>query len=121
MRAGPNLNHGAMWYGWLKRMRTLLKKCHRLHISARRSNLQHLGLQLAAAKRALEWHTDHATAVPDLEAAQHVVDMAKAEHRQHARDLQFDFHANTNERGSSHFFRKPLGTKLRAPLTGEAS
>ncbi|KAF0700477.1 Aste57867_9006 [Aphanomyces stellatus] len=39
-------------------------------------------------------------------------DDAKAEHRHMARDRQFDFHANSNERSTTHFFRRPLGTKV---------
>ncbi|KAF0706853.1 hypothetical protein As57867_006669, partial [Aphanomyces stellatus] len=31
MRDGQDLNHGAMWYGWLKRMKAKLIHCHRLH------------------------------------------------------------------------------------------
>ncbi|ETV89788.1 hypothetical protein H310_15382 [Aphanomyces invadans] len=101
-----------MWYGWLKRMRTQLKKCHRLQTLAEQSKLHHLRLRLTAAKRALQWHADHATAAAEVETAQLAFDSAKAEHRQFARDRQFDFHANSNERGTSHFFRRPLGTKV---------
>ncbi|RHY60109.1 hypothetical protein DYB30_005852 [Aphanomyces astaci] len=112
MRADESLNHGAMWYGWLKRMRRQLIKCHRLHTQSTKANLQHLRLRLATAKRALAYYGDLATHVADVAAAQLAYDSAKAEHSQYARDRQFDFHANSNERGTSHFFRKPLGTKV---------
>ncbi|KAF0717596.1 hypothetical protein AaE_010824 [Aphanomyces astaci] len=112
MRADESLNHGAMWYGWLKRMRRQLIKCHRLHTQSTKANLQHLRLRLATAKRALAYYGDLATHVADVAAAQLAYDTAKAEHSQYARDRQFDFHANSNERGTSHFFRKPLGTKV---------
>jgi exonuclease III len=116
MRADDSLNHGAMWYGWLKRMRRQLIKCHRLHTESTKTHLQHLRLCLAAAKRALECDRDHATKVANVAVAQLAFDSAKTEHGQYARDRQFDFHANSNERGTSHFFRKPLGTKV--PING---
>ncbi|RHY75448.1 hypothetical protein DYB30_006450 [Aphanomyces astaci] len=112
MRADDGLNHGAMWYGWLKRMRRQLIKCHRLHTQSSTTLLQHLRLRLAATKRSLECDGDNATKVADVAAAQLAYDSAKSEQGQYARDRQFDFHANSNERGTSHFFRKPLGTKV---------
>ena len=112
MRAAEGLNHGAMWYGWLKRMRRQLIKCHRLHTESAKAHLQHLQLRLAVAKRALAQDGDLATNVAAVAAAQLAYDSARTEHSQYARDRQFDFHANSNERGTSHFFRKPLGTKV---------
>ncbi|RHZ02552.1 hypothetical protein DYB35_012766, partial [Aphanomyces astaci] len=112
MRADETLNHGAMWYGWLKRMRRQLIKCHRLHIESANTQLHHLRLRLAAAKRALDGDGDDVSKAADVAAAQLAYDSAKSEHGQYARDRQFDFHANSNERGTSHFFRKPLGTKV---------
>ncbi|RHY88949.1 hypothetical protein DYB35_009494 [Aphanomyces astaci] len=112
MRADADLNHGAMWYGWLKRMRRQLIKCHRLHTESTKAHLQHLYLRLAATKRAMESHGDHDILMADVVAAQLAYDTAKAEHCQYAHDRQFDFHANSNERGTSHFFRRPLGTKV---------
>ncbi|RHZ12992.1 hypothetical protein DYB37_011542, partial [Aphanomyces astaci] len=112
MRADADLNHGAMWYGWLKRMRRQLIKCHRLHTESTKAHLQHLYLRLVATKRAMESHGDHDILMADVVAAQLAYDTAKAEHCQYAHDRQFDFHANSNERGTSHFFRRPLGTKV---------
>ncbi|RLO10453.1 hypothetical protein DYB28_011204, partial [Aphanomyces astaci] len=76
------------------------------------THLQHLRLRLAATKRSLECDGDNATKVADVAAAQLAYDSAKSEQGQYSRDRQFDFHANSNERGTSHFFRKPLGTKV---------
>ncbi|RHZ02272.1 hypothetical protein DYB31_013870 [Aphanomyces astaci] len=56
VRADESLNHGAMWYGWLKRMRRQLMKCHRLHTQSTKVHLQHLHFRLATAKRALAYY-----------------------------------------------------------------
>ncbi|KAF0710063.1 hypothetical protein As57867_005642, partial [Aphanomyces stellatus] len=80
MRDDQDLNDGAMWYGWLKRMKAKLIHCHRLHTQAASNQLQTLQLRLAAAKRALEWHGDHAQAAGEVTAAQLALDSAKAEH-----------------------------------------
>ena len=112
MRDSQEPNHGAMWYGWLKRLKRQLIKCHRQLLDEKRATLRYLQLSLQAAKRRLELTCSGADAV---ERAQLALDAAQAEHAQYSRDSQFDFHANVNERGTSHFFRKPLGTKI--PLT----
>ncbi|RHY02675.1 hypothetical protein DYB25_005008 [Aphanomyces astaci] len=112
MIAAPLANHGAMWYGWLKRMKGRLVKCHRQYLEANTTTLHHLQLRVAAAQRAFEVNGFGAA---DVGAAKLALEQASAEHRQHAMDRQFDFHANTNERGTSHFFRRPQGTKV--PIT----
>ncbi|RHY56740.1 hypothetical protein DYB34_005126 [Aphanomyces astaci] len=112
MTSAPTANHGAMWYGWLKRMKAQLIKCHRQFLEANSMTLHHLQLKVAAAKRAFEVT---GVGAADIGAAKLALDAASAEHRQQAMDRQFDFHANTNERGTSHFFRRPQGTKV--PIT----
>ncbi|OQR88776.1 hypothetical protein THRCLA_10110, partial [Thraustotheca clavata] len=112
MNNDSTLNYGAMWYGWLKRMKGQLQRCHRQHLAAMKSNLNHLHLKLLAAQRHLDWSN---TGVDGVELAQHELNLARAEYHQHLQDRQFDFHANTNERGSAHFFRRPMGSKV--PIT----
>ncbi|ETW06590.1 hypothetical protein H310_02808 [Aphanomyces invadans] len=42
MNSNPDRNHGAMWYGWLKRIKSQLVKCHRQHLQAGKANLEYL-------------------------------------------------------------------------------
>ncbi|OQR85572.1 hypothetical protein THRCLA_10670 [Thraustotheca clavata] len=109
MTSDPTSNYGAMWYGWLKRVKTQLQRCHRHHLATMKSNLNHLQLKLLAAQRHLDWS---GAGEGDVELAQQALHQAKIEHRQHLQDRQFDFHANTNERGTAHFFRRPAGSKV---------
>ncbi|KAF0693005.1 Aste57867_15984 [Aphanomyces stellatus] len=112
MRSDPTLNHGALWYGWLKRMKMQLTKCQRLHTESTATTLHNLKLRLASAQRAVDWVGGGAAEHAELAASRLAYDDAKAEHGRMARDQQFDFHANSNERGTTHFFRRPLGTKV---------
>lgn len=109
MSSDDTQNHGAMWYGWLKRIKKHLQKSHRHHLQSMHEKLNSLKLKWMATRRASEY--GHA-ADGDVDAARLALDNARAEYRQHLLDQQFDFHANVNERGSSHFFRRPNGLKV---------
>ncbi|OQR81788.1 hypothetical protein ACHHYP_16421 [Achlya hypogyna] len=109
MTSDDSLNHGAMWYGWLKRIKKHLQRSHRHHLQLVRDNLTSLKLKWLATRRAYECGS---AALDEVNAARLALDNARTEHRQHLLDQQFDFHANVNERGSSHFFRRPKGLKV---------
>ena len=109
MTTTPNANHGAMWYGWLKRVQRNLHQCHRRLLLRTNAVLHDLRLRLAVA------HRDHAlsgTGLGAVTAAQLALDTATEEHRQYQFDTQFDFHANSNEQGTAHFFRRPKGSMV---------
>ena len=109
MVSDPTQNYGAMWYGWLKRMKKRLQQCHRHHLEMLNSTLHCLQLKVSATQRYYEWS---GLGAADVEVARKSLEDAKVEHSQHLQDQQFDFHANSNERGSSHFFRRPQGSKI---------
>ncbi|KAF0755228.1 hypothetical protein AaE_005045, partial [Aphanomyces astaci] len=87
MRADETPNHGAMWYGCASSSNAIGYTSHRLTLNSTTCDSVS---QLQNGPRTLAY------------------DSAKSEHGQYASDRQFDFHANSNERGTSHFFRKPI-------------
>ncbi|RHY28187.1 hypothetical protein DYB32_006161 [Aphanomyces invadans] len=97
MNAGPDLNYGAMWYGWLKRIKSQLVKCHRQHLQASKAHLNYLKLCVAAAQRVLD---RTGSGAEDVEASRLAYNSAREEYTHVCRDRQFDFHANSNERGT---------------------
>ncbi|RHY28214.1 hypothetical protein DYB32_006134, partial [Aphanomyces invadans] len=112
MNSNPDRNHGAMWYGWLKRIKSQLVKCHRQHLQAGKANLEYLHLRVVAAKRAFE---RSGYGAEEVVATRLAYASAREEFAHVCRDKQFDFHASSNERGTSHFFRRPCGSKV--PIT----
>ncbi|OQR83400.1 hypothetical protein ACHHYP_14758 [Achlya hypogyna] len=98
-----------MWYGWLKRIKKRLQECHRRLLVDTTTILHDHRLRLAVAKRDHQWYGHGAAAV---QAAQAALDTATAELSQYNKDMEFDFHANYNEHGSRHFFRRPHGSKV---------
>ncbi|OQR88592.1 hypothetical protein ACHHYP_20297, partial [Achlya hypogyna] len=105
----PPLNIGAMWHGWLKRIKARLQECHRRYIVDTKAILHDHLMRLAVAQRDYQ-RTGHGAAA--VHAAEAALDTATAELRQCTMDVHFDFHANTNEEGSRHFFRRPQGSKV---------
>ncbi|KDO18842.1 hypothetical protein SPRG_15171 [Saprolegnia parasitica CBS 223.65] len=81
---------------------------HGLHVEATKTHLYALQLWLAAAKREHAWSRAGAEKV---DAAQRAYDEALDEQTQYQMAQQFDFHANVNESGSSHFFQRPQSAK----------
>ncbi len=109
MSLDDNLNHGAMWYGWLKRMKKRLQTCHRHHLQYWKETLHRLKLAWLAARQSA---ADHGDLSGRVATARDAYDTTKSEYEQLLKDQQFDFHANVNERGTSHFFRRPQGYKV---------
>ncbi|RHY15136.1 hypothetical protein DYB25_000083 [Aphanomyces astaci] len=112
MRADPDANIGAIWAGWLKRMK---RRLQRVHHNSRSALVQEVrGLELAWHAAAAGNRAGH-RADGDVAVAKAAYDAAKAEMRQNYKDEQFDLHANKSETGSSFFFRKP--PTMRVPIT----
>ncbi|RHZ17005.1 hypothetical protein DYB31_009054 [Aphanomyces astaci] len=109
MCSDDSQNHGAKWYGWLKRVKKRLQVSHRHHVDSMKYTLNSLKMKWLTSRRAFEMGHVDAQAV---KAARQSLDTARSEYRQFHLDQQFDFHANVNERGSSHFFRRPKGIKV---------
>ena len=109
MSSDDSLNYGAKWYGWLKRMKKRLQQCHRHHLQFMQYELNSLKMKWLATRHANVQGLESYAAV---ESARSALDTARSEYRQYHLDQQFDFHANVNERGSSHFFRRPKGLKV---------
>ena len=112
MQSQDTLNYGAKWYGWLKRIRRRLQLCHRQHLNSMKHDLHCLKMKWLAVRRDFLAGLAQET---EVEAAHQALESARSEYRQHQLDRQFDFHANVNERGTSHFFRRPQG--LKVPIT----
>ncbi|OQR82121.1 hypothetical protein ACHHYP_16373 [Achlya hypogyna] len=93
----PPPNIGAMLYGGLQRIKARLQECHRRYIVDTKAIL-HDHRMRRPTRLPVDW-TRHST----------------AELRQYTMDVHFDLHANTNEQGSRHFFRRPQGSKI--PIT----
>ncbi|KAF0712995.1 Aste57867_4569 [Aphanomyces stellatus] len=97
MRSDPTLNHGALWYGWLKRMKKQLTKCHRLHTESTATTLHNLKLRLASAQRAVDWSGSGAAEHAELAASRLAYDDAKAEYGHMARiDSLFSMRTRMN-------------------------
>ncbi|OQR83126.1 hypothetical protein ACHHYP_15071, partial [Achlya hypogyna] len=109
MTTTPDANCGAMWYGWLKRVKRNLERCHRRLLLHTNATLHALRMQVAHAQLAYEHTGDGHEAIA---VAQLALDTATQEHRQFQFDTQFDFHANSIERGTGHFSRRPQGMKV---------
>ncbi|RHY37861.1 hypothetical protein DYB38_006892 [Aphanomyces astaci] len=109
MCVDENQNFGAMWYGWLKRMKKRLQTCHRHHLQHWKDTLHQLKLAWLAARQNA---ADDEDAAGRIAATRDAYDTTKSEYEQLLKDQQFDFHANVNERGTSHFFRRPRDYKV---------
>ncbi|OQR89108.1 hypothetical protein ACHHYP_06468 [Achlya hypogyna] len=94
LRGAPDGNHGARWFGWLKRMKKTLNNRHKVHQAAATKHLQLLKVRLAVAQLDHAWSSPGAATVAVAQAA---VDLTQDEHSQHLLDQQFDFHATANE------------------------
>lgn len=109
MRADDTQNFGAKWYGWLKRMKKRLQVSHRQYNDSMKYTLNSLKMKWLTSRRAFDMGLVEASVV---DTARQALDAARTEYRQFNLDQQFDFHANDNERGTSHFFRRPKGIKV---------
>ena len=71
--------------------------------------LNSLKMKWLTSRRAFDMGLVEASVV---DTACQALGAAPTEYRQFNLDQQFDFHANDNERGTSHFFRRPKGIKV---------